>query len=142
MIEFDLRFVGTVSDIELNRLLKKENREELKRRMEEFHGVKSMSEMDKLDAYLKEKGANYLHYINPKEIDKNGYVIRNEMNKIVVNDEDGNYLWDAICHYGSYGYEEGLLEIYGSIVDIEKENDSVVGWLTAEDVIKRIEQHT
>lgn len=47
--------------------------------------------------------------------------------------------WDVICHYGSYGYEEGLLEIYGDIVP-EDAGDSVQGWLTADDVIKLVEE--
>lgn len=46
--------------------------------------------------------------------------------------------WDAICHYGSYGYEDGLLEIYGELVT-EDDDDSVVGYLTAADVVKRVE---
>lgn len=52
-------------------------------------------------------------------------------NQIIVYDrEDGTRLWDAICHPGSYGYEQGLLEIYGVIC-----ND-VIGCLTADDIIK------
>jgi hypothetical protein len=50
-------------------------------------------------------------------------------NQIIVYDEKNNRLWDAICHHGSYGYEKGLLEIYGCICD------DVVGYLTADDVI-------
>lgn len=47
-----------------------------------------------------------------------------------------NKKWDAICHYGSFGYKEGLLEIYGEIVP-ENIGDTVEGYLTAEDVIDR-----
>ena len=36
MMDFNLRFVGTVSDDELKRLLKPENREELKQRMGQY----------------------------------------------------------------------------------------------------------
>lgn len=36
MINFDLRFVGTVSNDELRMLLKPENREELKDRMDKY----------------------------------------------------------------------------------------------------------
>ena len=98
-----------------------------------------MSEMDKLEAYLKEKGFNYEHIVRPEE-KEDGYILQTERNMIVLNDENGEYLWDAICHYGSYGYEQGLLEIYGTLVNEEKDGDSVKGWLTAEDVIKRIEE--
>ena len=89
-----------------------------------------MSELDKLEAYLR---ANNFEYVR---IDKDENALCKQMHKIVVN-KDGVYQWDAICHYGSYGYEQGLLEIYGNIVT-EEDGDSVVGWLTAEDVIKRI----
>lgn len=39
--------------------------------------------------------------------------------------------WDVVCHPYSYGGKEGLLEIYGSVVE------DVEGWLTAEDVINK-----
>lgn len=44
--------------------------------------------------------------------------------------------WDAICHRGSYGHEKGLLEIMGSIV--RNEEDSVEGYLSAEDILSRL----
>lgn len=48
---------------------------------------------------------------------------------------------DAICHDGSYGRNEGLLEIMG-LVDKEKTGgDSVEGWLTAEEVFRRWQRH-
>ena len=47
-------------------------------------------------------------------------------------------MWDAICQQGSYGYEDGLLEICGDIV--ETKDDIVEGYLTAQDVIERIER--
>lgn len=43
--------------------------------------------------------------------------------------------WDAICHSGSYGHEQGLLEIMGDIV---KGSDEVEGYLTAEDILERL----
>ena len=45
----------------------------------------------------------------------------------------GDFKWDVICHHGSYGYEEGLLEYSDNI-----END-VIGNLTADEVIKLID---
>lgn len=47
---------------------------------------------------------------------------------------------DAICHGGSYGHEKGLLEIMG-LVDVEKVGDSVEGYLIAEEVFMRWNQH-
>ncbi|MBR4432323.1 MAG: hypothetical protein IKS76_03865 [Paludibacteraceae bacterium] len=57
---------------------------------------------------------------------------------VIVYTQDGERLFDAICHYGSYGYHNGLLEIMGTIVDEDSDSDSVVGYLTADDVIDRI----
>lgn len=93
-----------------------------------------MSELDKLELYLIEAG--YKHY---ERIDEEHLFV--SQHQIIVYDENGKRLWDAICHRGSYGYENGLLEIYGNIVDEKKDGDEVVGWLTADDVIARIERN-
>lgn len=45
--------------------------------------------------------------------------------------------WDVICHDFSYGHELGLLELMGSLVS-EDYDDEVEGWLTAEDIIDRM----
>ena len=92
-----------------------------------------MSELDKLEQYLKDNGIWYSR--TDENADTWG---RHQIIVFGLNDEKS---WDAICQRGSYGFEQGLLEIYGSIVDEEKDGDSVCGWLTAEDVIKRIEEH-
>ena len=93
-----------------------------------------MSELDKLEQYLKDNGIRY------KRIDENADTWgRHQIN---VFGSDSEIAWDAICHRGSDGFEKGLLEIYGTLVDYEKDGDSVVGWLTAEDVIKRIKQQS
>ena len=84
-----------------------------------------MTELDKLKKYLDENG------------------IRNEWNSvmsdmdqiIVYNPRHEIRLWDAVCHQYSYGGEKGLLEIYGSLCT------DVIGWLTADDVIKIIENN-
>lgn len=46
--------------------------------------------------------------------------------------------WDAICHSFSYGHEKGLLEIMGTLVDIE---DTVEGHLTADEILRRIDNN-
>jgi hypothetical protein len=89
-----------------------------------------MSELDKLEKYLIEKGFDFFRE------DENGEYW--EKHQIVVYDKNGERQWDAICQRGSYGFQEGLIEIYGTIVT-EEDGDSVCGWLTADDVIKRIE---
>lgn len=46
-----------------------------------------------------------------------------------------------ICGHGTYGGDEGLLEIMGLLTPEEEEKDDVAGWLTAEDVFNRIKDH-
>ena len=94
---------------------------------------KQLSELDKLEKYLKDHGYNY------ERVD--GYrgsmkIIRHQ----VVVYKDGRKDWDAVCQHGSCGFEQGLLEIMGSIVDKETDGSIIVGFLTANDVIDRIEQ--
>ena len=52
--------------------------------------------------------------------------------QIVVGDGD----WDAICHSGSYGHEKGLIEVMG----LPQCQDDVIGWLTAEEVLKMVDE--
>lgn len=92
-----------------------------------------MSELDKLEKYLKEHGYEYTRE------DFDGILPYDRKHQIIVY-KNGKRLWDAICHPGSYGYEEGLLEIYGDIVWCDIDGDSVRGWLTANNVIARIER--
>lgn len=100
-------------------------------------GVKKMSEMDKLEKYLILKGYRYKRF---EETNVSEIMGEDIGRKQIVVYKDGKRSWDAICNYGSYGYAEGLLEIMGDIVDIGKDGDSVVGWLTAQDVINRLER--
>lgn len=81
-----------------------------------------MTELDKLENWLKEHDVNYARRDQDYEYGRH---------IIIVFDEAWNRKWDAICQYGSYGYEDGLLEIYGEICD------DVEGWLTAEQVIEK-----
>ena len=91
-----------------------------------------MSEIEKLEKYLKEKGYNY-------ERKKTSIGIHSG-DQLIVYDENGDRQWDAVCNWGSYGHEQGLLEIMGSIV--KPGGDSVEGWLTAADIIERLEEKT
>ncbi len=60
-------------------------------------------------------------------------------NQIIVYDKNDERLWDAVWHSFSYGFEESLLEIMGGdIVNEEEDCGTVAGWLTADDVIRRV----
>lgn len=80
-----------------------------------------MTEFDKLVKWLKEN--NYKFTINDNLFDGS---------QVIVYTESGIKLWDVIYHKYSYGYENGLLEMMGSIVQTP---DSVIGYLTAKDCI-------
>ena len=89
-----------------------------------------LKELNKLEKYLKDNKIPY------ERIDEEGskYMPMLNRHQICVPRAELPREWDVICHYGSYGYDEGLLELMGNISRI---ND-VEGYLTAEDVIKRI----
>ena len=60
----------------------------------------------------------------------------------VIYPQDGKKrVMDAIEHFGSYGSEQDRLEIIGLLTPEEKKNDSVLGYLSAEEVFSRIDRH-
>lgn len=101
---------------------------------------RDLTELNKLERYLKEHGIKYDRIDNENEYDALGYFLTLERRQIIVPSNTEERKWDAICHYGSYGGDQGLLEIMGDIVDVKEDGDSVVGFLTAADVIERIER--
>lgn len=88
-----------------------------------------MNELDKLEAYLKEHGYKY------ERIEKDA---SSEQHQIIIYDENDERQWDAVCAPGSYGYEAGLLEVMGE--KVVRVQDSVEGYLRADEVIKRLEE--
>lgn len=62
--------------------------------------------------------------------------------QVIVYDDEGNRIWDAVINKGSYGSERGLLEVMGSaIVDkikLSEEPMDVIGWLTADEILEKI----
>ena len=47
--------------------------------------------------------------------------------------------FDVICHRGSYGHEQGLLEVMGAICN--SVDDDVEGYLSVEEVFERIKKY-
>lgn len=99
--------------------------------------MRNLYHLDRLEEYLKRVGVSYERIDAEDRYDDKNSIVNMERHQIYVPSQEGAE-WDAICHRGSYGCEEGLLEIYGTIVS-PTAGDSVEGWLTAEDVISRYE---
>lgn len=57
--------------------------------------------------------------------------------QIIMYDRNQKAICDVIEHFGSYGNAEDKLEIMGALTEEESENNSVLGYLTAEEVFKR-----
>ena len=100
--------------------------------------MSTKTELDKLTEYLISRRIMFERFDEEEEIDENGRWVQLDRHQICVPEEGENCRWDAVCHRGSYGWECDLLEICGEIVT-EEDGDTVVGYLTAEDVIRRLE---
>lgn len=98
-----------------------------------------LTNLNYLEKYLQVHGIKYERIDKEEIFDRERHIAQCERHQIIVPCRGDDFQWDVICHKGSYGYDKGLLEIYGNIVDEEKDDDSVVGWLTAQDVIARIQ---
>lgn len=102
----------------------------------------SMAEFDKLQDYL------LTHYYNVDIVHRGRQMhgrppvwmlVQSEHHQLIVYDtKDANLrLWDAVISDYSYGHEDGLLEVMGSLVG--DRSDTVEGWLTAGEIIRRLE---
>lgn len=88
-----------------------------------------MTEMDKLEAYLKEHNYNYERRS-----------VMGDNDQIVVFDSNGKRAWDVVCHRYSYGFELGRLEAAGREV-VRDDYDEVEGYLTVKEIIERLEEN-
>lgn len=58
-----------------------------------------------------------------------------DLHQLMSKDTCGDrYVWDVICHKGSYGYEQGLLEMWG------KNMNDPEGYLTAKECFEKIKE--
>ena len=103
-----------------------------------------MSELDILTQYLKDHNIPFERYDCDKDCElgkdcelDDKCMFRIARHQICVPNLQ-YILWDVICQEGSYGYRDGLLEAFGDIVEVD---DAVEGYLTAQDIIERIEKH-
>ena len=98
-----------------------------------------MSELDILTQYLKDHNIPFERYDCSKadiKLTDGEYTLCIDRHQICVPNRR-YILWDVICQEGSYGYRDGLLEAFGDIVEVD---DVVEGYLTAQDIIERIEK--
>lgn len=91
----------------------------------------NLTELNKLEEYLRKN--DYIF----ERIDEGGDDLHAERHQIIVYDDKGRRRWDAICHRGSYGHAAGLIEVMGDIA--EGAPSRVIGWLTADKIIERLE---
>ena len=85
-----------------------------------------LTEFNKLEELLRK---NEIPFEREDEI---GFMDFHQLRSIEMIGE--KYVWDVICHFGSYGHEKGLLEIWGENMD-EPE-----GFLSAEECLEKIKE--
>lgn len=109
-----------------------------------------LTELNTLERYLQEHDIPYRRiddtgnyafsfWTNGWCYDRHQIMVYKDKNDL-LSDSNVHWIWDAVCHYGSYGHETGLLEISGSLVDETKTGDSVEGYLFASEIIERLEK--
>lgn len=103
----------------------------------------SLAEFDKLQSYLLAHGYNVDIVHRSRQMLGRMLVrmlVQSEHHQLIVYDtKDANLrLWDAVISDYSYGHEDGLLEAMGSLLG-DRPGD-VEGWLTADDIIRRLEE--
>lgn len=103
-------------------------------------------EIERLHKMLTDAGIE--HEWNDRSLWYGRSKIKSDINwgwQVVVYRPDGERLVSAIEGFGSHGFgldgEQGdLIEILGLLTPEEEEWDSVKGWLTAEEVFRRIKE--
>ena len=81
---------------------------------------------NRAEAMLKEKGIEYIR----EDFDKFPFV---EQHFIRAKDNS----WDFGCGTANYGSDEGLLEYFSN--KLRNFGEDPIGWLTAEEVVEKIE---
>ena len=97
-----------------------------------------LHELDLLENYLQGNRIPY-ERIDVEPLKVKGEFMDQHQIIVYADLEKRKRSWDAICQFGSYGYEEGLMEVMGAPVVRDEDGGSVCGYLTASEVIKRFE---
>lgn len=99
----------------------------------------SYTEIFKLKGMLEE--ANVPFKFTDSSFDLVGSKYRHYQIEYPCSYREGDRICSVIQGDGTYGREVNLLEIRGLLTSEEEQDDSVCGWLTAEDVFERIKAH-
>ena len=106
----------------------------------------AISELGKLQRYLnrkkydferQDKTNSYARKLYFEGLCGSKYVT--ERHQIIVYKDKTKVWFDVICHYGSYGFDQGLLEIMTDDKRLVDTSDGVEGYLTASEIIARLE---
>ena len=84
----------------------------------------SKTEIEKLETLIKERHPDWHIEVEP--------CFEGQKLTLVLHDR---YICDVVCHYYSFGSEEGLLEWWN-----QKEGSNPVGWLSAEEALVLFEE--
>ena len=88
-----------------------------------------LKELNELEKMLADEGIAYYR----EDVTRNAFGFNFHQLRADENPGD-RWTWDVICHMGSYGYEQGLLEMWG------KNMDEPEGYLTAKECFERIKE--
>ena len=90
-----------------------------------------LTELDRLETMLRDAGIEY-----EREDSSNGRTgFLWEFHQLRHPAPYGEkWLWDVICNTGSYGYQSGLLELWGRNISQPE------GWLRAEECFEKIKE--
>ena len=98
-----------------------------------------MTEMQKLDILLKHAKVPHTYGRRWPEMDRPDcpeYLPGGRLDcgeQIIAYDASENRIWDGVWGLGSYGFEQGLIEVMGAQL---LGHDDVKGWLTSRQVMK------
>ena len=102
-------------------------------KMENIKKLIDLKEFNKAAEMLRDQGIKYQRE-DSGVVYSEGRIMERHVIKAV--DENGEWIWDFVCSYGTYGSEQGLLEYWSK--SLSDAGDDPRGWLTAEEVLQLI----
>lgn len=91
-----------------------------------------LTEFNKAAKMLRDKGIKYLREDSGAIMPDGDVYERHGIHS------EGEWVWDFVCHTGTYGSEDGLLEYWSK--KLKSSGCDPKGWLTAEEVVRLIEE--